>query len=283
MREALAPVVPRQEVGEQMSASRLDKGFDSVEVEDALVSIVVPVYNAGPYLTAAVESVMAQSYGRWELILVDDKSTDDSRARMAQLAEADPRVRPIYLEANSGAAVARNLGIMSAEGKYLAFLDADDLWRPTKLEQQLEFMLRTGSSFTFTGYEFADPTGRSSGKRVRVPARITYPEALRNTVIFTSTVMLDLSRLGKDLVQMPNVRRGQDSATWWKILRTVPEANGLDVGLSLYRRTKGTLSSNKVIALRRTWRLYREVEQLPLHTSVDCFVRYMINATMRRL
>lgn len=136
---------------------------------------------------------------------------------------------------NLGAARARNLGVNEAKGRYLAYLDADDLWTPDKLEKELAFLKEKQAAFVFTGYEFADENGKGTGKIVRVPATITYKEALKNTTIFTSTVMFDMEQLSKEQLQMPQIK-SEDTALWWRILREGYVACGLDQNLVKYRR-----------------------------------------------
>ena len=251
-------------------------------IEGALVSIVVPVFNSEKFIIETIQSVKKQTYQNWELLLVNDCSTDKSE-QIIRKYEEDKRIRLINLKANSGAAIARNTGINNAKGKYIAFLDADDLWNKEKLEKQIKFMEENNYDFTFTGYEFADENGNNLGKVVNVPKQINYKQALKNTTIFTSTVIFNVEKLGKELISMPDVRRGQDTATWWKVLKTGIIAYGLNENLSLYRRSNNTLSSNKIKALKRTWNLYRNVEKLSFFTSLYNFCWYCFNAVRRRM
>lgn len=246
------------------------------------VSIVVPVYNAGRFLAETIERVQKQTYGDWELILVDDCSTDNSMSIAGEYAEHDGRIRLVTQEHNSGAAKSRNLGIRSVKGRFLCFLDADDIWLENKLEQELDFMRKQQACFVFTGYEFADADGRGLGKIVHVPARITYEQALRNTTIFTSTVMIDRNQVPDEDIYMPEIA-SEDTATWWKILKRHGAAYGLDENLVKYRRTEGTLSSNKIIAIRRIWGLYRTQEKLPLMKSLYCMFFWALRAVIRRV
>ena len=252
-------------------------------MKEDLVSIVVPVYNSGKFIKETVETVKAQDYQNWELLLVNDCSTDNSKDEIKKYEKEDSRIRLIDLKENSGAAIARNTGMKEAKGKYIAFLDADDLWKNTKLKKQIEFMQKDDYEFTYTGYEFADENGNKLGKVVKVPEKINYKQALKNTTIFTSTVMFNVDKLGKELISMPNVRRGQDTATWWKVLKTGIVAYGLQESLSMYRRSNNTLSSNKIKALKRTWNLYRNVENLSFFSSLYNFVWYCFNAVKRRI
>ena len=247
-----------------------------------LVSIIVPVYNAEKYLDITIKTVLDQTYTHWELLLINDCSIDNSKKKYEKYKK-DRRIRWINLKTNSGAANARNKGIELANGRYICFLDADDLWDKNKLEKQVFFMKKNDCAFSYTGYEFADELGIPNGKKVYVPNRINYRHALKNTTIWTSTVMFDMFKLHKEDIYMPNVRRGQDTATWWKVLKKIKYAYGINNILSFYRRTNSSLSSNKIKALKRTWHLYRRVEHLGILYSFYNFCFYVFNAIKRRI
>lgn len=249
---------------------------------DKLVSIVVPVYNAGAFIEKTIQMVLAQTYTEWELLLVDDASSDDGRSRIEAYCQRDERIRLLVKERNEGAAQARNTGIENAKGRYLAFLDADDIWFPEKLERELHFMEKKDAAFAFTAYEFGDEEGRGTGKIVNVPETLTYKEALSRTVIFTTTVIFDLAKIEKSLVRMPNVP-SEDTATWWKVLRNGYTAYGLNEVLVIYRRPAGSLSSNKLAAIRRIWNLYRREENLTLFASMRYFTGWAFRAVWRRI
>lgn len=245
-----------------------------------LISIVTPVYNAAKFLDDTINSVLNQTYENFELLFVNDCSTDNSVEIIKKYK--DKRIRLINNKINSGAATSRNNGIKEAQGKYLCFLDADDLWSKFKLEKQLNFMKENDCAFSFTGYEFADETGKPNGKKVYIPRTINYKQALKNTTIFTSTVMFDMTKISKELIMMPIVK-SEDTATWWKILRNNYTAFGLNEILSYYRRSSGTLSSNKIEAIKRIWNLYRNVEKLNVFYSFYNFCFYAFNAIRRRI
>ena len=245
------------------------------------VSIVVPVYNAGDYIAETIGSVLDQSYTDFELILVDDGSTDQSVGIIRDHL-SDDRIRLMTNTKQKGAAGARNTGIEAANGRYIAFIDSDDLWLEDKLEKQIDFMRNKDAAFSFTGYEFADEHGKGTGKIVRVPETITYKEALKNTTIFTSTVMFDVSKLDRQDILMPYVK-SEDTATWWKLLRSGVKAYGIDESLTLYRRVGVSLSSNKFEAIRRIWNLYRNVEHLGVIYSAYCFCGWAFRAVARRV
>ena len=248
------------------------------------ISIVVPVYNAADYIEQTISMVQKQTYTDWELILVEDCSTDDSRKVLKELESKlqDSRIRAIYKEKNEGAALARNKGTLEATGRYLAFLDADDIWHATKLEKELAFLKEKQAAFVFTAYEFGDENGVGTGKIVKVPEKLTYKKALSRTVIFTSTTLFDMQKTEKKLLMMPNVP-SEDSATWWQILKAGYVAYGYPEVTTIYRRPPKSLSSNKGKAIQRIWYLYRKVEKLPLLTSVWCFFGWAFRATLRRL
>lgn len=250
---------------------------------DKLISIIVPVYNAGAYIEETIAMVRAQSCQSWELILVDDCSTDDGRARIeSAMAGQNDQIRLIVKPVNEGAAKARNTGLAAARGRYIAFLDADDVWMPDKLEKELAFMEEKQAAFVFTAYEFGDENAGRTGKVVHVPPTLTYRQALSRTVIFTTTVLIDTDKTGWELIQMPEVK-SEDTAAWWRILRNGFTAYGLDQVLAIYRRPAKSLSSNKLEAIRRIWNLYRREEKLSLWYSGYNLFFWALRATLRRL
>lgn len=192
------------------------------------------------------------------------------------------RIRLIRKTRNEGAAKARNTGIEAAEGRYIAFLDADDLWMPSKLEQEMKFMEKHEAGLVFTSYQFGDEHAVPTGKAVHVPPRLSYREALSRTVIFTSTVLADTDKIDKSLLHMPDIG-SEDTATWWRILKTGVTAYGLDQPLVVYRRPLGgSLSSDKGTAVKRIWKLYREVAELGPLPAFICLLRWAWRASVRR-
>lgn len=256
-------------------------------MKNETVSIIVPVYKAADYIAGTIETVRRQTYRDWELILVDDCSPDNSAEMISQViaestADEARRIRLIRKEKNEGAARARNTGIALAHGRYIAFLDADDIWMPEKLEKELAFMRQKEAAFVFTAYEFGDEAARGTGKIVAVPEQLTYRKALSRTVIFTTTVLFDTQKLDRELIQMPDVA-SEDTATWWKILRAGHVAYGLNEVLAIYRRPASSLSSNKFTAMKRIWNLYRREEKLSALVSAVCFCLWAVRATVRRI
>lgn len=251
---------------------------------DGLISIIVPVYNVENYIEETIACVEAQTYSDWELLLVEDCSTDSSAEVILRSMEklGDARIRLLRQSANMGAARARNLGLREAGGRYIAYLDGDDLWVPEKLERELLFLKEKNAAFVFSGYEFADEQGRGTGKVVHVPETLSYRQALSNTTIFTSTVMFDTEKISRDQLEMPAVK-SEDTALWFRVLRSGYTAYGLDENLVKYRRAGKSLSSNKLEALRRIWNLYRREEGLSVWASARHFCLWAVRAVKRRM
>ena len=249
-----------------------------------LVSVIVPAHNAEPFLEAALRSALAQSYGRLEVIVIDDGSTDGSARIAARVAADDRRVRLIRCKTNVGAARARNAGIEAATGRYIAFLDSDDLWLPEKTARQLAVFEATQALVCYTAYRTMDEAGRYGSRVIPVPATVTHAELLHTNVIPTSSAMYDTRRIGK--VYMPDLRKRQDYGLWLKILKEAdtrpgPVAVGIDEPLMVWRRRAGSVSSNKLSAARYQWRVYRELERMPLWRSLYCFAHYAFHGLVK--
>lgn len=247
---------------------------------EEMISIVVPVYNCEKFIAETINSVLKQTYEAYELILVNDCSKDGSVDIIKSFK--DSRIRLIEQPTNQGAYAARNRGVNEARGRYIAFLDADDLWEPSKLEREMSFMAQEQAGFVFTGYEFADENGVGNGAIVKVPHTITFKQALKNTTIFTSTVLIDRTKITNDLILMPNIP-SEDTATWWRILKAGNVGYGLNENLVRYRRSAGTLSSNKLSAIKRIWGLYRQIAELSVVEAAFNFVCWAVTAVLRRI
>ncbi|MGX7091482.1 glycosyltransferase family 2 protein [Hutsoniella sourekii] len=245
------------------------------------VSIITPVYNAERFIEATIDSVVNQTYSDFEYLLINDCSSDSSRERILKRAETDPRIKLIDLAQNSGAAVARNKGLEMAKGRYIAFIDSDDCWLPNKLTSQLQFMQENDYDFTYTNFALVDEEGAILKEAVPLPKQLNYQQLLKNTAIACSTVVIDRHTVGD--FRMPLVRKGQDTATWLMLMREQGlTAYGLDQVLNHYRQVAGSISSNKLRALKRTWHTYRHLEKLPLWQCLYYFTSYVLNAVKRR-
>lgn len=245
--------------------------------ENELVSIIMPTYNSEKIVCNSINSVLKQTYKNFELIIIDDASSDATIKMVNQFN--DKRIKVLQQNVNSGAAYTRNAGIKQAKGRFLAFIDADDLWEEDKLEIQLKTMIKNKMAFTYTSYKRVDESGNSIGY-IKVTKKISYKELLKNTIIGCSTVVIDRSMTG--YFEMPLLRKGQDTATWLMLLKKIDNAFGIDKSLTTYTVRKGSISSNKFLALKRTWKIYREVENLSLIYSFYCFIFYIFNAINKR-
>jgi len=245
------------------------------------IDIIMPAYNCAKYIKSAIESVKKQTYQNWRLIIIDDGSTDNT-AQVIQSATNDikEKVELIKCKKNLGVAEARNLGIRKSTNRYIAFLDADDVWLESKLEKQLKFMKDNAYEFTYTLYTYCKNNRKKEVKHFI--KTLNYKQALKNTFILTSTVMIDTRVVPKELLHMPNVK-SEDTATWWRILKQGYIAYGLEENLTLYRVTKQSLSSNKFVNLKRTWNLYRKQEKLSIIQASYYFVNYVYHAIIKRI
>lgn len=240
-----------------------------------MVSIIVPVYNAGRFIEQTIGSVLGQDYTDWELILVNDCSTDNSAEIISKYA-SDGRVRLVNMEKNGGAAVARNKGIDMARGRYIAFLDSDDLWQPRKLSLQLALMAEQGCAFCFTEIEMIDESGTTRCKPRHIPAKVDYSYLLKKTVIATSSVIIDKEITGH--FAMPQRRSGQDYATWLMLLRRVQWAYCLQEPLVKYRVVRHSLSSNKLSSLKQVYDIQTKNEHLPAWRAAYDTCRFALYA-----
>lgn len=243
---------------------------------NSLVSIVTPVHNSEAFIEGCIRSVLTQTYENWEHILVDDCSTDNSTGIVRKFAEKHSRIKLIELEVNSGAGIARNKAIEAAKGKYIAFLDSDDLWAPEKLTRQLRFMQDNNHYFTFTSYNSINENGDDISRIVKAKERVTYNSALFKNPIGCLTVIYDCNYFGKQY--MPAIRKRQDYALWLLLLKKA-DAFGLNEILATYRLRSDSISANKFDLLKYEWKIYREVEGLSLLKSLF----YILSAVVLKM
>ena len=255
-----------------------DSTIDHMPFSAPVVSIVTPTHNAEATLAATLASVQGQSFSQWEHILVDDASQDRTPDLLAAYCARESRARWIRFDQNQGAAAARNAAIDGAQGRYIAFLDSDDLWLPGKLKLQLAFMREKDVAFSFTGYDKIDEDGAFLGQ-VRVPPRQRYHDLLKNNTIGCLTAMYDTKKLGK--VMMPSIRKRQDLGLWLRLLKLTPHAYGMPDILAQYRIRPNSISANKLSAAKYTWRLYREVEQMSALKAGYYFLNYALNGVVK--
>lgn len=223
----------------------------------SLISIITPSYNSSRFIAETIESVLVQTYQNWEMLITDDCSKDDSVEIIQRYTKKDPRIKLFQLEKNSGAGVCRNNSIREAKGRYIAFLDSDDRWYPSKLEKQIAFMEQQGCAVSYTSYDVCDENGKLTGV-VYCKKKIGYCSIIIDNGIGCLTGMYDTEKVGK--VYMPEIRKRQDWALWISLIKKCGCAYGMkgDV-LSLYRNVSHSISSNKINLLKYNWRLYKEV------------------------
>lgn len=247
------------------------------------VSIITPSWNSEKYIKKTIESVQNQTYSNWEMIIVDDCSSDNTVKIVQEISKEDPRVRILKQSTNGGAAKARNRSLKESSGRYVAYLDADDIWKPSKLEKQVQFMQERKCGFSCTSYEVIDDSGKPLNKEVHMLPKVDYMGFLTNNLLQTVGIMVDTKIVNKELLVMPDIRRRQDAATWLQVLKAGFICYGIEEVLAEYRRVTGSLSSNKVKAVKGVWSLYRDIEHLPLLFSCYCFVRYAFLAVWKRV
>lgn len=251
--------------------------------KNAKVSIIMPAYNNAKYIGKAITSVQEQTYKNWEMIIIDDCSSDDTCSIVQAFLKNDKRIQLFQQKRNMGAGLARTEALKKSEGRYIAYLDADDVWLPEKLEKQITFMEKEHCGFSCVSYEVIDNKGQQMGKKVHMLPEVDYVGFLTNNLLQTVGIMVDTRIVDKKYLVMPDIRRRQDAATWLQVLKAGYKCYGLYDILAQYRRTENSLSSNKIKAVKGVWQLYRKIEGLSMLFSLYCFVRYAILACWKRI
>ena len=229
-----------------------------------LVSIITPTYNCAKFIGATIESVLNQTYQNFEMIIVDDASKDNTEEVVKSFK--DKRIKYIRLSKNSGPAVARNRAMEEAKGKYMAFLDSDDLWKREKLENQINFIKKNKYKIICSDYEQIDEEGNKLNKIIPCKKKVNYNGILLSCPVGNSTVFYDVSKLGK--FKVPNIRKRNDDALWLQILKKEEYMYGQKEVLMEYRIRQNSVSSNKLSLIKYHWQLYREIEHLSVIRSV---------------
>lgn len=248
-------------------------------MSNTIVSVIMPSYNAERFIKGSIESVLEQTYIDWELIIVDDRSTDNTVKIIDTYMQQDKRIKYIVLEENSGPAVARNRAIEEARGRYIAFLDSDDLWSPNKLSKQISFMQEHDIAFSYTSYYRIEEKSGEIIDRISIPKKVDYSELLKQNIIGCLTAIYDTQKIGK--AYMPEIRKRQDFGLWLNILKKIPYAYGMDEPVAYYRVRTASVSSNKIHASKYNWKLYRKVEKLPIHKAIYYFGWYTYRSFLK--
>jgi teichuronic acid biosynthesis glycosyltransferase TuaG len=244
------------------------------------VSVIMPVYNAQDFVADAIKSVQRQTHQDWELLVIDDCSSDETIRIVRSVANADWRIRVLQQEGNGGAASARNRGLAEVRGAYIAFLDSDDRWAPEKLAKQIGFMKSNGVSFSFTAM-FRDRS--AVGRRSYVaaaPQRVSYHDLLKSNSITCSSVILDSRLLGP--ARMPLIPKNEDFCLWLQLLKKTEYAYGLSETCGVYTVRRQSVSSSKFAAARELWRIYRRIEELGFLTALYYLLRFVFHWSTTR-
>lgn len=243
---------------------------------EPLVSIVMPSYNSSQTIESSVHSVIEQSYKNWELIIVDDCSSDTTWQMLKDFAAKYENITCFQNDTNQGAGASRNLAISKAKGRFISFLDSDDLWTADKLSEQIEFMLTNNYGFTYTYYSRFDASSELGV--VTAPKHIDYKKLMYSNVIGCLTAIYDTQLVGKRY--MPLIRKRQDMGLWLDILKDIPKAYCLPKVLAKYRVGNG-MSANKVKILSYQWQFYREVVGLSPIKSLAVFSVYAVKGYIK--
>ncbi len=238
-----------------------------------LVSIITPTFNAEKFIRATIESVQNQTYQNWEMILVDDASTDETVKIISDFAGKDSRIKLFKLEKNSGNGFARNIALEKAVGRYIAYLDADDLWFPMKLEKQIQFLKTNNLPFTFSFYDCIDEEGNSLNRRVEAPINLTYNQLFFCNYVGNLTAIYDADYFGKIVIEATQKR--QDWRLWLTILKQIQDTKPVPEPLAFYRIRKNSISSSKFKLIKHNFGVYREFHGFNFVFSVLLMVRFL--------
>lgn len=242
-------------------------------INEDLVSIVMPAYNCSDFLGITLDSIIDQTYKNWEVIVVDDCSTDNTAEVVKEYMKKDERVKYHKLDKNSGAAVARNTAVELARGKYMAFLDSDDVWFPEKLSKQISFMEENNYLFTCTSYTKIDEEGKYLNRTIGVRKQSKYDDILKKNP-GNSTVIYNAEVIGK--VTIPNIRKRNDYVMWLSVVKKAEMLYGMEEPLASHRIRNGSLSKKKANLVGYHWKVYREIEKLSLLKSSYLIIYWVV-------
>lgn len=246
---------------------------------NSLVSIVTPTFNSAKYIAATIQSVQNQTHPNWEMIIVDDCSNDTTIDIVKNFIAKDNRIQLYQLELNSGPAVARNKGIENVSGKYMTFLDADDIWFEDFIENSIKTIDETKIPFVFSSYKRSDEELNFIYSDFIVPKKVTYTDILKSNSISCLTAFLDIEALGKKF--MPLIRKRQDMGLWLQYLKEIPFAYGIQEPKAIYRIRENSLSRKKSNLIKYQWQFYREVEKLNVFQSTYYMLHWMYRGFMK--
>lgn len=242
-------------------------------METPLVSIITPSFNSEKFISETIQSVQSQTHQNWELIIVDDCSTDQTASIIEQFAITDNRIQLFKLEKNSGAGIAREMALSKANGEYISFLDADDLWKPLKLEKQLQFLKENKTHFTFSFYDCIDEEGNPLNKRVEAPRNLSYQQLFFCNYVGNLTGIYEVKYFGK--IGISSIRKRQDWVVWLTILKKIRQAKPVPESLAFYRIRDNSLSASKFDLLKHNFAVYRTFHGYNLVASLFIMVGFL--------
>ena len=239
----------------------------------SMVSVIMPAYNAAAFIAESIQSVQQQTYTNWELLVIDDASLDDTVQVIEGLSKEDDRIKLHILPTNQGAGFARNIGIKAATGDLISFLDADDLWKPHKLEKQLKFMREKNSQVCYSSYELISENGKSLHKQIKAIKSLSFDKLKKANYIGNLTGIYNARALGK--IYCPLIRKRQDWGLWLLALQKSGDAIGIQEPLAIYRERKGSISRNKMEMLQYNYQVYRDVLKYSAPKSLFWMVLFL--------
>lgn len=242
-------------------------------MESLVVSIIMPAYNSEKYIADSIQSIQKQTYANWQLLIVDDCSTDNTVSVVNKFIQLDSRIQLFQLRKNEGTGVARNTALSKASGRYIAFLDADDLWKPLKLESQIAFMQSNKLPFTFSFYDCINVKGETLSKTIYSPKKLTYLQLFFCNYIGNLTAIYDVNYFGK--LPISNIRKRQDWMLWLTILKEIKNTKPVPESLAFYRIRKNAISSAKINLLKYNFGVYRNFHKLNILMATLCMIGFL--------
>lgn len=242
-------------------------------MEKSLVSIITPSFNAAKFITQTIQSVQNQTHQHWEMIIMDDSSSDETVSIIEKIANDDNRIHFFQLKKNSGTGIARSTALAKASGRYIAFLDADDLWKPEKLEKQLDFMKANNLYFTFSFYDCINEAGKPLNRRIEAPLHLSYRQLFFCNYIGNLTGIYDANYFGKTAVS--SIRKRQDWMMWLTILKKIQFAQPVPESLAFYRIRENSISFSKLDLIKHNFSVYRTHHRLNLIVATICMIGFL--------
>lgn len=232
---------------------------------ETLVSIVMPAYNCEKYVVEAINSILAQTHQNWELLVLDDGSKDNTLQVINEFGNRDSRIRPLQNEKNMGVSATRNRGIELASGEWIAFLDSDDMWEPSKLEKQFKVAEENSAEFLFTGSSYINEEGEPFKGIFEVPDKVSYKKLRNQNVMSCSSVIIKKKFF--DNIKMEKDEMHEDYAVWLRILKLGVTAYGVNEPLLIYRISRNSKSGNKMKTVKMTYKVFRFIGINPIGSA----------------